>query len=43
MDNCNGYDIFRADKNVACIYVSEKVKEIIQSNKFTGFKFIVQK
>ena len=43
MDNCNGYDIFRADKSVASIYVSEKMKELIEGNGFTGFMFTVQK
>ena len=42
MDNCESYDIFRADKSVSSIYVSEKIKNIIEIGKFTGFKFIVQ-
>lgn len=41
--NCDGYDIFRADKSVASIYVSEKMKELIEGNGFTGFMFTVQK
>ena len=40
--NCDGYDIFRADKSVSGIYVSERVKKIIENNGYTGFKFTVQ-
>lgn len=40
--NCEGYDFFRADKSVAGIYVSEKIKNTIEQNNFIGFRFIVQ-
>jgi len=40
---CDGYDIFRANKNKMIIYVSEKMKNIIEKNKWIGFEFNKQK
>lgn len=39
---CNAYDIFRCSKSVASIYVSEKIKKIIEDNCWTGFKLYEQ-
>lgn len=39
IQNCEGYDIFRADKSLPNIYVSERFKNIIESNEFMGFRF----
>ncbi len=36
---CSCYDIFRCEKSVAGIYVSDKFYNIITDNKFTGFAF----
>lgn len=36
---CDGYDIFRCTKNKPAIYVSQKFKDIIDVNKFIGFRF----
>ena len=36
---CAGYDIFRCAKSVAAVYVSGKIKEIVQENRWTGFCF----
>ena len=36
---CSNYDIFRPDKSRAEIYVSHKVRNIIESNKWIGFEF----
>lgn len=41
-DNCKGHDLFRADKSVSDIYVSEKIKNLIERNNFVGFTFTVQ-
>lgn len=39
---CCKYDIFRCSKSVAAIYVSEKIKTIIQDNHWIGFSFYEQ-
>lgn len=39
---CSKYDIFRCSKNVASIYVSEKIKKIVENNHWIGFTFYVQ-
>lgn len=36
---CDKHDIFRCSQNVSCIYISEKLYEIIVRKKFSGFKF----
>lgn len=41
-DVCSRYDIFRADKSPGTIFVSEKIKAIIEKNSFSGFNFIIQ-
>ena len=40
--NCLGYDIFRADKSPSMMFVSEKLKTIIEESRFTGFAFSKQ-
>ncbi len=40
---CMGYDIFRCTRSVAAIYVSEKIKNIIEDNHWIGFAFYRQK
>ncbi|ROR31753.1 hypothetical protein EDD66_101371 [Mobilisporobacter senegalensis] len=40
---CSNYDIFRCTKNVAALYVSEKIKRIIEENEWIGFAFYKQK
>ena len=39
---CQGYDIFRCSKSVTAIYVSEKIKEIVENNRWKGFYFYEQ-
>lgn len=39
---CLEYDIFRCSKSVAAIYVSEKIKQIVELNNWIGFAFNVQ-
>lgn len=39
---CIKYDIFRCSKSVASIYVSEKVKKIVEDNHWIGFTFYEQ-
>ncbi len=39
---CVAYDIFRCSKSVASIYVSEKIKKMIEDNQWTGFKLYEQ-
>lgn len=39
---CFGHDIFRCSKSKAGIYVSEKIKNIVQDNHWTGFAFYEQ-
>ncbi len=39
---CNGYDIFRCTKNKPVVYVSQKFKNVINANDFTGFMFYEQ-
>lgn len=36
---CLEYDIFRCSKSVAAIYVSEKIKQIVELNNWFGFAF----
>lgn len=36
---CSKYDIFRCSKSVVGIYVSEKIKNIIEDNQWVGFTF----
>ncbi len=36
---CSNYDIFRPNKSRAEIYVSHKIRNIIESNKWIGFDF----
>lgn len=40
---CNQYDIFRCSKSVSAIYVSEKLKMLIEDNKWEGFEFHKQR
>lgn len=39
---CSQYDIFRCSKSVAAIYVSNKIKEIVEENNWIGFDFYEQ-
>ena len=39
---CSQYDIFRCSKSVAAIYVSQKIKETVEKNNWTGFDFYKQ-
>ena len=36
---CLEYDIFRCSKSVAAIYVSDKIKQIVELNNWIGFAF----
>ena len=38
-EECDKYDIFRASKNTIGIYVSQKIKDIVESNRWIGFEF----
>lgn len=40
---CCHYDVFRCKKSVAQLYVSEKIKSIVEKNEWTGFGFYQQK
>ena len=40
---CEGHDIFRASKYTAYVYVSQKVKDIIEKHEWVGFKFREEK
>lgn len=40
---CSQYDIFRCSKSVAALYVSEKIKKIVEDNRWGGFYFYEQK
>lgn len=39
---CSEYDIFRCIKSPSAIYVSEKIRAIIELNQWTGFAFYAQ-
>lgn len=39
---CSKYDIFRCLKSVAAIYVSERIKKIVEDNHWVGFAFYKQ-
>ena len=39
---CNKYDIFRCAQSVASIYVSERIKKIVEENNWVGFAFYEQ-
>lgn len=39
---CLGHDIFRCSKSVASIYVSERIKKIVEDNHWIGFAFYEQ-
>ncbi len=39
---CSEYDIFRCSKSVAAIYVSEKIKKMVENNHWRGFSFYEQ-
>lgn len=39
---CSKYDIFRCSKSVASIYVSEKIRKIVEENNWVGFSFYEQ-
>ena len=39
---CLEHDIFRCSKSVASIYVSEKIKKIVEDNHWIGFAFYKQ-
>ncbi|WP_415068425.1 imm11 family protein [Lacrimispora sp.] len=39
---CSQYDIFRCSKSVAAIYASQKIKETVEKNNWTGFDFYKQ-
>ena len=36
---CEGHDIFRASKSSTYVYVSQKIKDIIEANNWIGFSF----
>lgn len=40
---CSRHDVFRCKKSVAPLYVSEKIKKLIDRNNWTGFDFYKQK
>lgn len=40
---CGQYDIFRCTKSVSAIYVSEKIKQLIEDNKWVGFELQKQR
>ncbi|MBE5840493.1 MAG: hypothetical protein E7304_03700 [Butyrivibrio sp.] len=42
VDVCRKYDIFRCDKSLAALYVSDKIKSMVQSNNWRGFYFYPQ-
>lgn len=42
-ENCSSYDIFRCLKNKQAIYLSRKLKDVILSEGWTGFKLAPQK
>lgn len=39
---CEKYDIFRCKKHPSIIYVSQRIKDIIETNKWIGFTFYQQ-
>ena len=39
---CNKYDIFRCAQSVASIYVSERIKKMVEENNWVGFAFYEQ-
>lgn len=39
---CENYDIFRCKKHPSIIYVSQKIKDIVELNKWIGFAFYPQ-
>ena len=41
-DICQNYDIFRATKMIVPIYVSQKIKDMIEKNNWVGFNFYKQ-
>ena len=38
-DVCQEYDVFRVTKNSTAIYVSQKIKDIVEKNQWIGFEF----
>lgn len=42
-DICENYDIFRCNKNKACLYVSEKIKKMVEEHNWNGFSFNLMK
>ena len=42
-EECSKYDIFRTNKDIGSIYVSEWLKAIIEDNDWKGFYFNLQK
>ena len=40
---CKGHDIFRPSKDTGYVYVSQKVKDLIEKHEWTGFKFREEK
>lgn len=40
---CSKYDIFRCKKSVSSLYVSEKIKQLVEENEWVGFAFYEQK
>ena len=40
---CEQYDVFRCAKSVSAIYVSEKIKKLVEENNWVGFEFCEQK
>ena len=42
-NSCDGYDIFRANKNAIPLYVSEKLKKIIENSDWIGFDLYSQR
>jgi len=40
---CQGNDIFRPSKDTSSIYVSQKVKDLIEEHRWVGFKFRKEK
>lgn len=40
---CRAYDIFRCKQDVTSLYVSEKIKKIIDENQWSGFDLVRQR
>jgi len=40
---CEKYDVFRCEKSVAPLYVSQKIKDLVKKHRWKGFDFFVQR